>query len=264
MGLGGSTGFEKNKANAPVWLSQKAHATVSIQLAQYAVQLLLQPTCVIVCVPSAFWLLVTELSSGFDKAVLREAEAAEHCHREAVTTFLHAAKNTALTRRMKSHPLAYTHFCRANRDASSLAKNLPLLALNCHITDSIKGVGRLIYAAFITAISTRRLKQCTRGFEYFTAGFLHVFAGMYIPNCDEDGYYRKVQCDQSRGECWCVDQHGGELMGSRIHGNPDCGMIWRSLKCTSQSLYIFKSPNVCLKFEPESLALLKTCLSGLQ
>ncbi|XP_051778893.1 testican-2 [Erpetoichthys calabaricus] len=46
--------------------------------------------------------------------------------------------------------------------------------------------------------------------------------GMYIPSCDEDGYYRKLQCDQSKGECWCVDQHGGELAGSRIHGNPDC------------------------------------------
>uniref|UniRef100_H2LZ98 Testican-2 n=1 Tax=Oryzias latipes TaxID=8090 RepID=H2LZ98_ORYLA len=49
--------------------------------------------------------------------------------------------------------------------------------------------------------------------------------GIYIPSCDEDGYYRKVQCDQSRGECWCVDQHGGEIMGSRIHGNPDCDEV---------------------------------------
>uniref|UniRef100_H3CJ51 Testican-2 n=1 Tax=Tetraodon nigroviridis TaxID=99883 RepID=H3CJ51_TETNG len=49
--------------------------------------------------------------------------------------------------------------------------------------------------------------------------------GMYIPSCDEDGYYRKVQCHQSRGECWCVDQHGGELMGSRIHGNPECDEV---------------------------------------
>uniref|UniRef100_A0A671XW55 SPARC (osteonectin), cwcv and kazal like domains proteoglycan 2 n=1 Tax=Sparus aurata TaxID=8175 RepID=A0A671XW55_SPAAU len=48
---------------------------------------------------------------------------------------------------------------------------------------------------------------------------------MYIPSCDEDGYYRKVQCDQSRGECWCVDQHGGEMMGTRIHGNPDCDEV---------------------------------------
>ncbi|XP_045557042.1 testican-2 isoform X1 [Salmo salar] len=46
--------------------------------------------------------------------------------------------------------------------------------------------------------------------------------GMYIPSCDEDGYYRQLQCDQSMGECWCVDQHGGEIMGSRIHGKPDC------------------------------------------
>ncbi|CAB1312815.1 unnamed protein product, partial [Coregonus sp. 'balchen'] len=45
---------------------------------------------------------------------------------------------------------------------------------------------------------------------------------LFIPSCDEDGYYRKLQCDQARGECWCVDQHGGELASSRIHGNPDC------------------------------------------
>ncbi|XP_036842766.1 testican-2 isoform X1 [Oncorhynchus mykiss] len=46
--------------------------------------------------------------------------------------------------------------------------------------------------------------------------------GLFIPSCNEDGYYRKLQCDQARGECWCVDQQGGELASSRIHGNPDC------------------------------------------
>lgn len=46
--------------------------------------------------------------------------------------------------------------------------------------------------------------------------------GVHIPNCDEDGYYSKQQCDQQQGECWCVDQHGFELAGSRVHGNPDC------------------------------------------
>lgn len=49
--------------------------------------------------------------------------------------------------------------------------------------------------------------------------------GAYIPSCDEDGYYRKLQCDQSKEECWCVDQHGEELMGSRIHGNSDCDEV---------------------------------------
>ncbi|XP_068610335.1 testican-2-like, partial [Brachionichthys hirsutus] len=46
--------------------------------------------------------------------------------------------------------------------------------------------------------------------------------GTRIPSCDEDGYYRRAQCDQSRGECWCSDQQGGELTGTRIHGKPDC------------------------------------------
>lgn len=46
--------------------------------------------------------------------------------------------------------------------------------------------------------------------------------GLFIPSCDEDGYYRKTQCDQSSGDCWCVDQLGLELSGSRMHGSPDC------------------------------------------
>uniref|UniRef100_A0A9J8ATW5 Testican-2 n=1 Tax=Cyprinus carpio carpio TaxID=630221 RepID=A0A9J8ATW5_CYPCA len=52
--------------------------------------------------------------------------------------------------------------------------------------------------------------------------------GMYIPSCDEDGYYRKLQCDRSRSECWCVDPHGAEAPGSRIHGNPDCDELLSS------------------------------------
>ncbi|XP_042624127.1 testican-2-like isoform X2 [Cyprinus carpio] len=52
--------------------------------------------------------------------------------------------------------------------------------------------------------------------------------GMYIPSCDEDGYYRKLQCDRSRSECWCTDPHGAEVTGSRIHGNPDCDELLSS------------------------------------
>lgn len=46
---------------------------------------------------------------------------------------------------------------------------------------------------------------------------------MFIPSCDEDGYFRKLQCDQSRAECWCADLHGTEVPGSRVRGKPDCG-----------------------------------------
>ncbi|NXA36650.1 TICN2 protein, partial [Eudromia elegans] len=48
-------------------------------------------------------------------------------------------------------------------------------------------------------------------------------AGAFIPSCDEDGYYRRLQCEQGGGECWCVDQLGQELTGTRGHGRPDCG-----------------------------------------
>ncbi|KAK7904645.1 hypothetical protein WMY93_017252 [Mugilogobius chulae] len=41
-----------------------------------------------------------------------------------------------------------------------------------------------------------------------------------VPSCDEDGYFRKVQCDVKRAECWCVDPHGGELTGSGSTGRP--------------------------------------------
>lgn len=59
--------------------------------------------------------------------------------------------------------------------------------------------------------------------------------GRFIPSCDEDGYYRKQQCD--RGECWCVDQNGGEVAGSRIRGKPDCGKSHRFH--LSMYIYIF-------------------------
>lgn len=49
--------------------------------------------------------------------------------------------------------------------------------------------------------------------------------GVFIPSCDEDGYYRKMQCDQGSGDCWCVDQLGLELTGTRMHGSPDCDDI---------------------------------------
>ncbi|XP_054030717.1 testican-2 isoform X1 [Dryobates pubescens] len=46
--------------------------------------------------------------------------------------------------------------------------------------------------------------------------------GTFIPSCDEDGYYRRAQCEPGGGECWCVDQQGVELTGTRSHGSPDC------------------------------------------
>ncbi|XP_044070690.1 nidogen-1 [Siniperca chuatsi] len=39
--------------------------------------------------------------------------------------------------------------------------------------------------------------------------------GQYIPTCDENGAYEPMQCHGSTGHCWCVDQNGHEISGTR-------------------------------------------------
>ncbi|XP_006872070.1 PREDICTED: nidogen-1 [Chrysochloris asiatica] len=39
--------------------------------------------------------------------------------------------------------------------------------------------------------------------------------GLFVPECDEYGHYRPTQCHGSTGHCWCVDQDGRELEGTR-------------------------------------------------
>ena len=38
--------------------------------------------------------------------------------------------------------------------------------------------------------------------------------GVYIPTCDNDGNYEKLQCHPSNGQCWCVEK----MNGKRIDG----------------------------------------------
>lgn len=47
--------------------------------------------------------------------------------------------------------------------------------------------------------------------------------GVYVPDCDVQGYYRPTQCHSAIGMCWCVDKHGVEFANTRTHGKPMCG-----------------------------------------
>uniref|UniRef100_A0A8C9CD24 Nidogen 1 n=1 Tax=Phocoena sinus TaxID=42100 RepID=A0A8C9CD24_PHOSS len=39
--------------------------------------------------------------------------------------------------------------------------------------------------------------------------------GLFVPECDEHGYYAPTQCHGSTGYCWCVDRDGREVEGTR-------------------------------------------------
>ncbi|XP_029530770.1 nidogen-2 [Oncorhynchus nerka] len=49
--------------------------------------------------------------------------------------------------------------------------------------------------------------------------------GVFVPECDEQGQYRALQCHGSTGHCWCVDSRGQERAGTRKGpgtGQPNC------------------------------------------
>ena len=47
--------------------------------------------------------------------------------------------------------------------------------------------------------------------------------GAFIPQCNEDGSYKKVQCHGSTGYCWCVDESGTKRKGTEVRfRQPDC------------------------------------------
>jgi hypothetical protein len=49
-----------------------------------------------------------------------------------------------------------------------------------------------------------------------------MMPGAYIPDCDDDGFYERLQCHSSSGQCWCVDRNGHEMPNTRTRGQADC------------------------------------------
>ncbi|XP_066253501.1 proteoglycan Cow [Euwallacea similis] len=49
--------------------------------------------------------------------------------------------------------------------------------------------------------------------------------GVYMPECDSQGYYKPIQCHSAIGMCWCVDKHGVEFANTRTHAKPNCDNI---------------------------------------
>lgn len=43
--------------------------------------------------------------------------------------------------------------------------------------------------------------------------------------CKDSGEYEEIQCDSNLKECWCVDQNGYEIPGTRTSGSLKCPVI---------------------------------------
>ncbi|KAM5158174.1 thyroglobulin [Mantella aurantiaca] len=52
------------------------------------------------------------------------------------------------------------------------------------------------------------------------SGYINSSSTSYIPQCKNSGEYEDVQCDRQLGECWCVDNEGMEIYGTRQIGQP--------------------------------------------
>lgn len=60
-----------------------------------------------------------------------------------------------------------------------------------------------------------------------------VRVGSYQPQCDERGQYNPIQCWYGTGICWCVNDRGTPIPGTRVKGRPDCHRALRPLKTMS-------------------------------
>jgi len=49
----------------------------------------------------------------------------------------------------------------------------------------------------------------------------------YVPKCTLDGDFDDLQCDERFRVCWCTEEDGSEVKGSRVPGDygnpPRCG-----------------------------------------
>ncbi|KAJ7986964.1 hypothetical protein DPEC_G00333830 [Dallia pectoralis] len=61
--------------------------------------------------------------------------------------------------------------------------------------------------------------------ERHRGNLLRTLPGAFVPQCDEQGQYKAMQCYNSTGSCWCVDSRGQERAGSRTEpgtSQPNC------------------------------------------
>lgn len=94
-----------------------------------------------------------------------------------------------------------------------------------------------LFVEFSTTTTTRSLTAC----EQLRLSAENTTVDAYRPKCTLNGEYEPLQCHRRmfNKECWCVDQLGNEVTGTRMMQPhvPDCITgIW--LYCRKNSLHL--------------------------
>ena len=56
-----------------------------------------------------------------------------------------------------------------------------------------------------------------------------IMLGVFVPKCEADGSYCRVQCLNTSRYCWCVDSDGKEIPGTRVRlRQPNCPTVAHS------------------------------------
>ncbi|NWS70344.1 THYG protein, partial [Crotophaga sulcirostris] len=149
----------------------------------------------------------------------------------------------------------YNRLPEAFQTFSSLRKMFPEVSGYCYCVDSLgreladTGLELLLDDVYDTVFSTlepagtftessiyRILQRRFLGVQLATSGKFRCpskceverytalrYQHAYVPACDADGGYAPVQCQQG-GECWCVDNKGQEVQGTKGRRQPPaCG-----------------------------------------
>ncbi|XP_033628590.1 papilin-like [Asterias rubens] len=75
------------------------------------------------------------------------------------------------------------------------------------------------------ALRPKMLTTCQRHLKQVIGKDGRAPPGRYVPQCTEVGEYETIQCYGSTGYCWCVNENGEEVEGSRRGpgmGSPNC------------------------------------------